>query len=175
MTAWNKDQLFSSKSIEWATPDDLFEALDEEFSFDLDAAASVSNNRCPHFMDVEIDSLASSWAQPGLVKDASGRIVSAPNVRTIFLNPPWGRTISAWLEKAFLESRHKGITVVCLIPACTDTRWFKNYVWKAAEVRLITGRPKFVREDGHTGPSPKGACLAIFTSWSEGPPNVRLV
>ena len=88
MTAWNKDQLFSSKSIEWATPDDLFEALDEEFSFDLDAAASISNNRCRHFMDVEIDSLASSWAQPGLVKDASGRIVSAPNVRTIFLNPP---------------------------------------------------------------------------------------
>ena len=177
--AWNVEQLFSSKSTNWATPVDLFNRLNTEFCFDLDASASQHNNKCPYYLDEEINALTlSSWHTPPCVKDRDGNLTSAPSPRrSIFLNPPWGREISKWLEKAYAESISPialGPTITCLIPACTDTRWWRDYVWKAQEVRLITGRPKFVRDDGHTGPSPKGAAICIFTPWSSGPPKVEL-
>jgi phage N-6-adenine-methyltransferase len=180
MSSWNSEQLFSSKSTDWATPAHIFTALNDEFQFDMDASASLENNQCPCYLDKELDALSVwSWQTPIYVKDQNGNSVhpAAPR-RSIFLNPPWGRSIGKWLKKAYEESRPSlglGPTIVCLIPACTDTRWWKDYVWKAAEIRLITGRPHFIRADGHTGPSPKGACLAIYTPWSEGPPNVRMV
>ncbi len=180
MTSWNPSQLFSSKSTDWATPDHIFEELNKEFQFDMDASASLENNKCPCYLDLEINALSVwSWQSPVFVKDRDGNSIhpAAPR-RSIFLNPPWGRAIGKWLQRAYSESRNSlgmAPTIVCLIPACTDTRWWRDFVWKAAEVRLITGRPHFIRADGHTGPSPKGACIAIFTPWSEGPPNVKLV
>ena len=178
MSAWNSEQLFSSKSVEWATPDQLFDALDHEFQFDLDAAASSINAKCPFYLDQELNSLDASWHIPHRVRDSSGNLVTpCKPFSSIFLNPPWGRGIGDWLNHAYQQSRPTvGLapTVVCLIPACTDTQWWRDFAWKAAEIRLLTGRLKFVRDDGHTGPSPKGACLAIFTPWAEGPPRVTL-
>lgn len=71
------------------------------------------------------DGLAQSWAN-----------------ETVFMNPPYGRVIGDWIAKAYEESQ-KGATVVCLIPARTDTRYWHDYVMKAAEIRLVRGRLKF--------------------------------
>jgi site-specific DNA-methyltransferase (adenine-specific) len=175
---WNAEQLFSSKSVEWATPQEVFDALDARFDFDLDASASAGNTKCSMYLDEELDALRCDWSGPAVVREigddgSTWTTMALTRMRTVFLNPPWGRSIGKWIEKAYVESR-KGVTVCCLLPACTDTKWWAEWVWKAAEVRFITGRLRFIRDDGHTGPSTKGACVVVFAPWSEGPPICRM-
>ena len=63
------------------------------------------------------------------------------------MNPPYGRNISKWVEKASKEAEN-GITVVMLIPARTDTSYFHDYIYNKAETRFVRGRLKFTDEDG---------------------------
>ena len=57
----NLDVMYSSKSDEWATPKDFFKSLDEEFHFDLDAAASHINHKCNKYFTIEDDGLTQNW------------------------------------------------------------------------------------------------------------------
>lgn len=117
---------FSSNSDDWATPPEVFAALDREFGFTLDACASAANAKCQRFFNVESNGLAQSWAPA-----------------TTWLNPPYGRDIGIWMKKAADEAAN-GATVVCLVPARTDTRWWHEQVMaRACEVRLVCGRLKF--------------------------------
>ena len=61
----------------------------------------------------------------------------------VFCNPPYGRNIGKWVEKAYTESQKPNTLVVMLIHARTDTRWFHNWVYGKAEIRFIKGRLKF--------------------------------
>ena len=87
--------LFSSATPEWGTPQDLFNALNRRFSFTLDVCASPENAKCPHFFSKEEDGLSRPW---------SGRC---------WMNPPYGRFIGAWVEKARREAEN-GVLVVGL-------------------------------------------------------------
>jgi phage N-6-adenine-methyltransferase len=116
--------LFSSNQESWATPQELFDALDEEFRFTLDPCASASNAKCDRYFTVADDGLVQPWTG------------------SVFMNPPYGRTIGKWVEKAYRESL-LGATVVCLIPARTDTAYWHDYVMRAHEVRFIRGRLHF--------------------------------
>ena len=49
--------------------------------------------------------------------------------------------------------------MVCLLPARTDTRWWRDYVMKASELRFISGRVKF-GDAGQGAPFP--SVIAIF-------------
>lgn len=115
---------YSSNSDDWTTPADLFEALNDEFCFTLDPAATAANRKCEKFYTVEDNGLLQSWA---------GEVV--------FLNPPYGRDIRQWMQKALMESLF-GAVVVCLVPARTDTRWWHDFAAKG-QVRFIKGRLKF--------------------------------
>lgn len=115
---------FSSASGEWATPQWLFDALDAEFGFTLDPCATRENAKCKKYY---------TRAQDGISQDWSGEVV--------FMNPPYGRAIGLWVRKAF-ESANSGATVVCLLPARTDTHWWHRYVMRA-EIRFFRGRLKF--------------------------------
>lgn len=121
----NKDVMFSSKTGEWATPDDLFDALNREFLFTLDAAADETNHKCQRYFDKATNGLTQNWGG-----------------ETVFCNPPYGRQIGKWVSKAFDEAK-AGALVVMLIPARTDTAWFHDYILEKAEVRFIRGRIKF--------------------------------
>lgn len=59
--------LFSSKSMNWRTPDDLFDALNREFNFVLDAAATDENAKCKRYYTPETDGLHSTWNVGGPV------------------------------------------------------------------------------------------------------------
>ena len=59
-----------------------------------------------------------------------------------WMNPPYGRTIGYWLKKAY-ESSLDGATVVCLVPARTDTTWWHDNVTRADDVRFLRGRVHF--------------------------------
>jgi len=111
---------------EWETPQWLFDELNAEFRFKLDPCSRGGNNKCEnHFDAAKVDGLEQDWWP----------------YRSVFMNPPYGRAIGHWIEKAYKESLH-GCTVVCLIPARTDTKYWHKYCTKG-EVRYLEGRLKF--------------------------------
>ena len=133
MTPETLKTMHSSASNEWATPQAFFDKLNAEFHFELDAAATKENAKCRHFLTKEDDSLSRAW---GLYRDwrLGGGLV-------IWLNPPYGRELGKWMERAHRTAR-AGATVVCLVPARTDTKWF----WDSCaphEIRFVRGRLKF--------------------------------
>ena len=72
------------------------------------------------------------------------------------MNPPYGRAIKHWVEKAYTESK-RGATVVCLIPARTDTAYWHDYCFKG-EVRFLRGRLSF----SNKGTAPFPSAVVIF-------------
>lgn len=123
----NKDVMFSSNSEEWATPQDFFDKLNEEFNFTLDAAATWENSKCENCYTKQLSGLLMPWVASGAV----------------WCNPPYGRNIGEWVKKGMLESYEKDQTVVMLLPVRTDTSWFHKYILGKAEIRFIRGRLKF--------------------------------
>lgn len=121
----NTEVMFSSQTDLWATPQSFFDNLDAEFRFTLDPCSTDDNAKCAKHFTKETDGLSQDWSRD-----------------IVFMNPPYGREIADWMRKAYEESR-KGATVVCLVPARTDTRWFHDYVYGKAEIRFVKGRLKF--------------------------------
>jgi hypothetical protein len=107
--------LFSSESVEWPTPQDLYRKLNEEFRFDFDP--------CPvDAKESGLHPLFTSWAN-----------------KRVFCNPPYGPRIPEWLERS-----KEAAVAVYLLPARTDTRWFHEHCLpRASEIRFIKGRLKF--------------------------------
>lgn len=130
---------FSSETVEWATPQALYDQLNKEFKFTLDPCSTPENAKCKKYFTKEDDGLSKSWKG-----------------ERVFMNPPYGRVIGDWVKKAATGG---GQLVVCLLPARTDTRWFHEYVYNMAEVRFIKGRVKF--GDGKQS-APFPSMLVIF-------------
>ena len=122
-------------------PPEFFEALNREFSFDLDVCATHENHKCPNYYTAEENGLAQSWA---------GHVV--------FCNPPYSQA-AQWIEKAYQEGHQDNTTVVLLIPARTDTRYFHNFILNRAEIRFIKGRLKF---GGCKNAAPFPSMLVIY-------------
>lgn len=119
--------MFSSATDLWATPQQFFNKLNEEFGFTLVPCATSQNAKCANYFTQEIDGLKQDWGG-----------------HTVFCNPPYGRELPKWVQKAYSESRKPNTTVVMLIPARTDTTYFHEYIYhKARDIRFIKGRLKF--------------------------------
>lgn len=117
---------FSSNSNEWYTPDYVFNELDSRYSFTLDAAANASNAKCERFFTQEDNGLKQCWAN-----------------ESVWLNPPYGREIGLWVEKAKIEAT-KGSIVVMLIPARTETKYWHEHIFPhASRILFVSGRLKF--------------------------------
>ena len=141
MYRMNKDSvMFSSKSNEWETPQQLFDTLNAEFSFTIDVAATSDNAKCQRYYTKADDALSKDWRG-----------------ETVFMNPPYGREIGSWVRKAWTEMQKHNITVVMLIPARTDTSYFQDYCLKG-EVRYLRGRLKFSNAK-HGAPFPSGVVV----------------
>ena len=122
----NLDVHYSSESNEWQTPIDFYDKLNDEFKFTLDPCASIHNYKCEKYFTIKENGLKQDWS-----KDI------------VFMNPPYGKEIKYWVEKAYFESL-KGAVVVCLIPARTDTSYWHDYIFPFAfDIRFIRGRIKF--------------------------------
>lgn len=68
MNASTLDVMFSSNKSDWETPRDLFVELNNEFHFNLDAAASESNHKCPEYFTADTDGLSHDWGANRLCK-----------------------------------------------------------------------------------------------------------
>lgn len=53
--------LYTSKTAEYATPQGVFDRLNEEFHFTLDPCATPKNTKCPLFFTKEQDGLSQVW------------------------------------------------------------------------------------------------------------------
>lgn len=140
--------LLSSEKMDWCTPIDFFNKLNDEFHFVLDVAATDETAKCKDYFTPKTDGLKQSW------KRTDG---------AVFCNPPYGREIKHWVKKAYEESKKHDTTIVLLIPARTDTIYFHDYIYKHAEIRFIRGRLKFTDENGiGTDPAPFPSMLVIY-------------
>lgn len=137
----NTELMFSSNDNTWETPISFFNRINDEFYFDLDVCASDENAKCSKYFTEEDDALSKDWKG------------------VCWMNPPYGRQISKWIEKAYQESK-KGATVVCLIPARTDTSYWHKFIFPyAKEIRFIKGRLKFGKSN-NSAPFP--SALVVF-------------
>lgn len=116
--------MFSSNTDLWATPQKFYDELNKEFGFELDVCALSENAKCSRYFTPEMDGLKQDWHG------------------VCWMNPPYGREIGKWIEKAYNESLKHECTVVCLIPSRTDTKWWHDYCMNG-EIRLVKGRLKF--------------------------------
>ena len=148
MSRWQADGAFSSKHHDWQTPAEFFELLNDEFEFTLDAAASAHNAKVSNYFTKEDDALKQDWAK------------AAGKGGAVFINPPYGRKIGQWIEKAAEEGQR--VTVVALVFARTDVKWFHDHIMpKATELRLIRGRLSFTRE-GRKGTAPAPSMIVVW-------------
>lgn len=128
---------------DWETPPELFERYERRFAFTLDVCASACNAKCASYFTPSIDGLKQNWGR-----------------NTCWMNPPYGRTIGAWVRKA-CEASQAGATVVCFLPARTDTGWWHDYVLHG-EIEYLRGRVKFKRHDGRRSQAPFPSVIVVF-------------
>ena len=128
------DVHYSSETPEWYTPPEIITRTQKTLGkIDLDPCSGPENT---------VPATRSfSKADDGLSFDWCGRV---------YMNPPYGREIGAWVEK--LVAEHKaGRTkeAIALVPARVDTDWFRTF--RDFVVCFVDGRLKF---SGHENSAP---------------------
>lgn len=140
----------SSVSETWRTPQELLLALYRVFKFDLDPCSPTKKGPVKarvHYTE-EDDGLSLPWHG------------------AVYVNPPYGRTLAEWVEKARREHvEGRARVVVLLIPARTDTAYWHDHV-TTAEVWFLRGRLRF--NDGPAA-APFPSALAV---WGANPEEV---
>jgi phage N-6-adenine-methyltransferase len=134
-----------AKTDDWATPQLLFNELNNIYNFTLDVAASSQNHKTEEWfgLDHPIEN-----RRDGLKKRWYGNV---------WCNPPYGRVIQDWVSKAYA---YQGLSVL-LLPSRTDTRWFHDYCYPndRVKIKFLKGRLKF--NDGKN-PAPFPSMLVIY-------------
>jgi phage N-6-adenine-methyltransferase len=145
-------------SVEWGTPQDLFDVLNKVHGpFDLDVAASEGNAKAPTYFTRE---------NSGLTQDWFGKA---------WMNPPFGHGVDVWFDKVvkeFLAGHCERIVVI--VPNRSDTKWFHNSIMPYASILyVIKGRLNYLRDDGYNKAAPFPSIVAVFEKGQQGPPAIR--
>lgn len=148
-------KLYGINELDWITPDWLFEWLDEQYNFELDAAASKENAKCSKY--ITQDTLFKDW-----------------NAKSIFLHLPAVRNIADWIRKAYKESQ-KGKVVVCILPVRTDTSWFHEYCTMSAEIMFLRGRMEATVDDIVVGKAKFPHMVVVFDGRDDKVDNGHIV
>ena len=132
--------MFSSKTDMWATPQKLFDKLDAVFRFNTDVCATAENAKCKDYFTPEMDGLKQTW------------------LGVCWMIPPYGRGIADWISKAYKSAKEQGATVVCLLPARVDTKWWHEYCFRG-EIYFLKGRLKFGSAENN---APFPSAIVVF-------------
>ena len=127
-----------AKTEEHGTPRSIFNPLNVEFGFTLDAAASDKNHKCPKYYTKAQDGTKQSWAS-----------------ETVFCNPPYNvNDLLKFTQKGVFEARKNWVTSVFLVPVKSDQEWW-HLLWNdttvCVEYRWIRGRVKYEGNDNSAG------------------------
>jgi phage N-6-adenine-methyltransferase len=140
----NHKALFSSQDFTWGTPQYLFDSLSKEFGrFILDVCATDENAKCQRYYTELEDGLLQPWSHLN------------------WMNPPYGKSIARWIERAYDEAQRGNVTVA-LLPARTDTTYFHQYIYGKHEIRFIKGRLKFEGLDKPANSAPFPSMIVVF-------------
>lgn len=138
-----------SSSGEYGTPKEFMRACEKKFGrivFDL--AANASNTRVPdNFFDEAKDSLVQDWVALYLLFHGY-----------FWLNPPFGN-IGLWATKCAASASGLKDGILFLVPSSTGAKWFRDNIFKKADVYFLYGRITF---EGQTTPYPKDCMLVHF-------------
>ncbi len=133
--------------IDWCTPPEIYEPVQKFFGqIDLDPCSNPQS-RVPALNKFMLEE-----GNDGLFSEWYGKV---------YCNPPFGRGLKAWVEKA-----HKGIQypntveTILLIPAAVGTKLWQELVfpWSMA-ICFLKGRVKF---QGATASAPMDCALVYF-------------
>jgi site-specific DNA-methyltransferase (adenine-specific) len=138
--------------IEWETPQEFFNALDQEFHFTLDPCAKISNAKCKKFFTILEDGLSKSWCD-----------------ETVWLNPPYDKSIGTWIKKAYENAQAGGLVVALIQGRSTDTKLWHDYVMKSSEIRFIKDRLHF-GNNGKFARANISSVVVVFRPFCKGPP-----
>ena len=138
----NTELMFSSKTDLWETPQELFDKYDAIYHFETDVCALQENAKCKRFFTPEMDGLKQEWTG------------------VCWCNPPYGRQIGKWVEKAAKSFA----TVVMLLPARTDTKWFHDWCLPYGKIEFLRGRLKF---GGCDNSAPFPSMIVVFEADKE--------
>lgn len=186
-----KKVMFSSESVEWGTPQEVYNERDRLYHFELDVCASASNYKCANYITQAQDAFVTPWR---VMKDRF-RADEEPGrpAYAAWMNPPYCRQeivcnpatckrkrcirrgfhteiavpgLYQWVELAFRRSCD-GTLVDCLLPGKTGSRWWRDFVWDNRRsavrdnVRLYCIPGRLVF-DGATDSAPFDSVLVTF-------------
>lgn len=164
--------MMSSKEVRWLTPEKFYGPYFKKYNVNLDVCATPGDQIHQRYIappwerhtcflpnvvvPVAFDGLATQWQD--LLKPGE----------SAWMNPPYGRTIKQWVQKARLQAI-LGVRTVCLLPSRTDTKWWHENCQPILDGK-IPGRVEFIRgrihftnaNTGVTGPAPFPSVVVIF-------------
>ena len=138
--------MMSSERQDWATPQYFVDAVEKKLGrkFDLDVCAYDHTAKAPNWFTEKDDALTKDWNAP-----------------LCWMNPPYGGALPTWLQYAQNQAGKHGNTIVCLIPARTDTAWFHDIAVKG-KIIFLRGRIKFEQDGNDKGSPAFPSMLVIF-------------
>lgn len=136
---------------DWRTPRDLFDLLNRRFRFTLDAAADDDNHLVSRYL--------TGPCEP-MFRESCGLCADWLDHR-VFVNPPYGDDLPAWVEK-FDHAAKRGAFVVAVLPVATDTAWFVRVLREAKQIAFLTGRVQFWHPEEEGGRNGGGSMVAIY-------------
>ena len=130
---------------DYGTPPELLHAVRERFGkLQVDLAATPDNAVAPDYLTPVSDSLGADW---------TGQFAGL----RCWLNPPFA-DIEPWARKCASQSE-MGLEVLLLVPASVGSNWFREWVWRRADVYFLSPRITFV---GCKDPYPKDVMLCHY-------------
>ena len=129
----------SSKNEEFETPAKFFDVLNQEYNFQIDLAATHKNRKTQLFVK---DLFNLDLERVDIFEPYRGS--------SVYMNPPYGKGIGRFIERAISLTNKYNFTLVMLLPARTDTKWFnliydreKNIAKPGFIIKFLQGRLTF--------------------------------
>jgi len=153
---------------EWRTSPVLWKLLDDEFCFQLDAAANPENKLCENFITPHQNGLAIDWIN--LAKPEETNLVLRA-----YCNPGF-HALKPWMEKAHREAQKSPSAITVVVGLVSpSTAWWRFCVKNATEIRLFAPRIQFVPAKGVVDSSnSRENCLVVFHKklWYQPPARI---
>lgn len=140
------DVMFRSNRQDWETPPEVFDSINSRYGpLTFDVCALAATAKLPDYFTPDDDALTREWR---------GRC---------WMNPPYGREIGKWIAKARAEADAGRASVVALIPARTDTRYWHEHIFGVADrIDFIRGRIKFLSDGEEQSSAPFPSAVVVW-------------
>lgn len=154
---------------EWQTPPEFYAWVRRRFATNFDLFASEANALEPFFATdhgVFREGEQVAAVRTGLDCDVGG-------LRP-FANPPYTNGFIAPAVDSMIARRHEADGIVALLPASTDTGWFKR-LWAVSHIEFLDRRVRFIHPMQHCINRKGELCTHEFGKPGDSPPGGHLL